>query len=66
MGNKWVELANLQRSTEISKHTKAIRNQNDSAAADKVRIAQLEAQVATLEARVQWAIDAIQHMQRQG
>lgn len=66
MGNKWVELANLQRSTEISKNTKAIRDQHETAAADQARIAHLEAQVAALEARVQWAIDAIQHMQRQG
>lgn len=65
MGNKWVELANLQRSTEISKHTKAIKNQHEAGAADKVRIAQLEAQVAALEARVQWAIDAIQRLQQQ-
>ena len=66
MGNKWVELANLQRSTEISKNTKAIRDQHEPAAAAQARIAQLEAQVAALEARVRWAIDAIQHMQRQG
>lgn len=72
MGNKWVELRNQQVNAEAAKTLKAMRDQQQSqgpgqaqATQDQARIEQLERQVAALEARVQWAIDAIQHLQRQ-
>lgn len=75
MGNKWVELRNQQVNAEAAKSLKALREQQQQstggaaqvqAAQDQARIEHLERQVAALEARVQWAIDAIQNLQRQG
>ena len=73
MGNKWVELRNQQVNADAAKTLKAMRDQQQSAGGagqaqatqDQARIEHLERQVAALEARVQWAIDAIQHLQRQ-
>lgn len=74
MGNKWVELRNQQVNAEAAKTLKAMRDQQQQSASDagqaeatqdQARIEHLERQVAALEARVQWAIDAIQHLQRQ-
>lgn len=75
MGNKWVELRNQQVNAEAAKSLKAMmREQQQStggagqvqATQDQARIEHLERQVAALEARVQWAIDTIQNLQRRG
>lgn len=72
MGNKWVELRNQQVNADAAKSLEALRAQQEAAstagtqaADDRARIQHLEQQVAALEARVQWAIDAIQHLQQQ-
>lgn len=72
MGNKWVELRNQQVNADAAKSLEALRAQQQAAstdgaqaASDRARIQHLEQQVAALEARVQWAIDAIQHLQQQ-
>lgn len=59
---KWVELATLAEQQRTRKNTDAMLAVQKSGAGsdDSVRIAQLESQVAALEARVQWAIDRLQ------